>query len=102
MFHYLHLALHVLVPVAVAWIFFRSEWKKAALIMLAANLVDLDHLLSSPIYDPNRCSINNHLLHKMLPISLFGAMMFLPAKPLRWLGMGLMIHMLLDAVDCAF
>jgi hypothetical protein len=102
MFAYIHLILHFLVPVAVAWIFFRPIWKRAALIMLAANLVDLDHLLADPIYDPNRCSINFHPLHKLLPISLYGAMMFLPWKPVRLLGIGLIIHMLLDAIDCSF
>lgn len=102
MFSYIHLVLHVLVPLAIAWIFFRSEWKRAALFMLAANLVDLDHLLASPIYDPGRCSINFHPLHTMFPISFYGAMMFLPWKPVRWLGIGLVIHMLLDAIDCGF
>lgn len=102
MFNYLHIVLHFAVPVAIAWFFFRSEWKRAALIMLAANLVDLDHLVASPMYDPDRCSINFHPLHTMFPISFYGAMMFLPWKPVRWLGMGLVIHMLLDAVDCAF
>lgn len=102
MFSYLHLVLHVLVPLAIAWFFFRSEWKKAALFMLAANLVDLDHLLATPMYDPGRCSINFHPLHKVFPISFYGAMMFLPWKPVRWLGIGLVTHMLLDAIDCGF
>ncbi|WOX06020.1 DUF6122 family protein [Microbulbifer pacificus] len=101
MFSYLHIVLHVVVPVAIAWFFFRSEWKKAALFMLTANLVDLDHLLANPVYDPGRCSINFHPLHTMFPISFYGAMMFLPWKPVRWLGIGLITHMLLDAVDCA-
>ncbi|MFC6632086.1 DUF6122 family protein [Microbulbifer taiwanensis] len=100
MFSYIHIALHLLVPLAIAWFCFRADWKRAALIMLAANLVDLDHLLASPIYDPGRCSINFHPLHKMLPISLYGAMMFLPWKPVRYLGIGLITHMLLDALDC--
>lgn len=100
MFAYAHLVLHLLVPVGVAWLFFRPLWKRAALIMLAANLVDLDHLLASPMFDPNRCSINFHPLHKMLPISIYGALLFLPWRPVRLLGLGLIIHMLLDALDC--
>lgn len=101
MFAYIHLALHFLVPVAVAWFFFRPIWRRAALIMLAANLVDLDHLLATPIYDPERCSIFFHPLHKALPISIYGAMMFLPWTWVRLAGLGLVIHMLLDALDCA-
>ena len=38
----------------------RTEWKKAYIIMLLTMLVDLDHLLANPIFDPNRCSINFH------------------------------------------
>jgi hypothetical protein len=59
----LHLVLHALVPLLVAWIFFRNRWQRAWAIMLATMLVDLDHLLADPIYDPDRCSIGFHPLH---------------------------------------
>lgn len=59
----LHMVLHVLVPVAIAWLFYRPVFKRATLLLLAGTLIDLDHLLANPIVDPNRCSVGYHLLH---------------------------------------
>ncbi len=61
-------------------------------------LVDTDHLLATPIYDPLRCSIGFHPLHGLLPIVGYGIMCFLPKT--RLLGIGLIIHMVLDSIDC--
>ena len=64
-------------------------------------LVDLDHLLADPIYDPKRCSIGFHPLHTLYPIALYGLLCLVP-KPLylRLIGIGLVIHMMLDSIDC--
>ena len=61
-------------------------------------LVDVDHLLATPIYDPLRCSINFHPLHGFLPIGLYALLSLWP--PSRLVGLGLLIHMALDSVDC--
>ena len=63
-------------------------------------LVDLDHLLATPIYDPNRCSIGFHPLHQLLPISLYAIMCLF--KQSRYIGLGLIIHMALDSIDCQY
>jgi hypothetical protein len=94
----LHLVLHVAVPAAVALLFFRPHWKKAWLIMVATMLVDLDHLLADPIYDPGRCSIGFHPLHTWPAIAVY-VLMTIP-RPTRLVGLGLVIHMALDALDC--
>lgn len=94
----IHIALHFLIPAAIASIFFRNEWKKAFLIMSATMLVDIDHLLASPVYDPERCSIGFHPLHGMLPIVLYVALCFIPR--LRYVGIGLTAHMALDSLTC--
>jgi hypothetical protein len=52
-----HLALHVLVPLLAALVFYRSRWRSATVIMIATMIVDVDHLLATPIYDRSRCSI---------------------------------------------
>ena len=78
--------------------FFRKYWLKAWLIMLATMLVDLDHLLASPVYDPTRCSIGFHPLHQWPAILVYALIVFV--RPLRLLGIGLLIHMLLDGLDC--
>jgi hypothetical protein len=94
----LHLLLHVAVPGAVALLFFRPHWQRAWLIMLAAMLVDLDHLLADPIYDPNRCGIGLHPLHTYPAIAAY--VLLLVPRVTRLLGLGLIIHMALDALDC--
>lgn len=94
----LHLILHAAVPAVVAYAFFRANWLRAFLIMMATMAVDIDHLLADPIYDPNRCSIGFHPLHTWPAIAVYAALT-LP-RWTRWVGVGLMIHMALDWLDC--
>ncbi len=64
-------------------------------------VVDIDHLLATPIYDPKRCSIGFHPLHTIFPIIVYTALCFVPRPlALRLVGLGLMIHMGLDSIDC--
>jgi hypothetical protein len=93
-----HLLLHALVPLTVALSCFRSFWPKAFLIMMLGIVIDLDHLLANPIYDPGRCSIGFHPLHSLVPIALYIAL--LGHQKTRLLGLGLCIHILLDLLDC--
>jgi hypothetical protein len=94
----LHLALHAAVPGAVALLFFRPNWKRAWLIMFSTMLVDLDHLLADPIYDPERCGIGFHPLHTYPAISAY--VLLLVPRRTRLIALGLVIHMALDALDC--
>ncbi len=94
----LHLLLHFLVPAIVAWFCFRRQWLRTFILLSATMLVDLDHLLATPIYDPNRCSIGFHPLHTAVPITIY-LLLILPART-RVIGLGLAIHMLLDSLDC--
>lgn len=94
----IHYGLHLLAPLAIAWVFFRPHWKQAYMIMLSAMLIDLDHLLADPIFDPNRCSIGFHPLHTYWAAAVYFLMLFW--KPLRILGIGLLVHLIADAFDC--
>jgi len=94
----LHIVLHFIIPAIVARIGFRDRWRSAYLIMMATMVVDLDHLLADPFYDPNRCSIGFHPMHGTVPIVIYIAMCAVPK--LRLVGLGLVIHMLLDGLDC--
>ena len=111
----MHLVLHVIVPIVVALAFYRPAWRSAAIVMLATMIVDADHLLADPIYDPERCSIGFHPLHSTLAIAAWAALFAGAAvarrRPRfrRWtrglriaelVGLGLLIHMALDALDC--
>ena len=78
-------------------------------------LVDADHLLADPIYDPNRCSIGFHPLHTWPAIVIYVGFFLVPLIMSRrqagdnlkvamrmshLIGLGLLIHMILDGLDC--
>ncbi|MBO3097431.1 DUF6122 family protein [Gelidibacter pelagius] len=95
---FIHYGIHFGLPLVVAFIFFRSNWKTAYLIMIATMLIDLDHLLATPLFDPGRCSINFHPLHTYYAMAVYVGFLFF--KKTRILGIGLVIHMIADATDC--
>jgi len=94
----IHYGIHFLLPLAIALVFYNTIWKKAFLIMLLGMLIDLDHVLASPIFAANRCSINFHPLHSYYLIPLYLFLVF--PKKTRWIGLGLCIHILADSLDC--
>lgn len=94
----LHLLLHLAVPGLVAWLFFRTRFRRAWLWLLLGWLIDLDHLLADPVYAADRCSIGFHPLHTAPAIALYGALAI--PRPTRLLGIGLLIHIALDLIDC--
>jgi hypothetical protein len=93
-----HYTLHLLAPGLIAYVFFRSQWKKAWLIMIATMLVDLDHLLATPIFDPGRCSINFHPLHTYWAMAGYVVLLFF--RKTRIIAVGLLFHMFTDYIDC--
>jgi len=111
----INIVLHFIVPLVVALIFFHSRWRNATVIMIATMLVDADHLLADPIYDSTRCSIGFHPLHTITAIVIYAILFVLPlvvgrkadgqewhptARVLHLVGLGLLIHMALDWIDC--
>ena len=111
----IHIALHFIVPLIIALAFYRSRWLNATFIMMATFIVDADHLLADPIYDPSRCSIGFHPLHTTPAIVIYAAMFTLAllagrkangqglhptACVLHLVGLGLLTHMALDWIDC--
>jgi hypothetical protein len=94
----IHYGIHFMLPLVIALIFFKQNWKKAYLIMLLAMVIDLDHLLADPIFDPNRCSIGFHPLHSYYAMVFF--VILLIPKLTRVLSIGLIIHLLADGFDC--
>ncbi|WOD42720.1 DUF6122 family protein [Hwangdonia lutea] len=95
-----HYGSHFLIPLFVALIFYKAQWKYAFLVMIAGMLIDLDHLLATPIFDPNRCGIGFHPLHSYFAI-LFYLFLLIPKKS-RLVALGLVIHIFSDVVDCSF
>ena len=97
---FIHYFLHFGFPLLIALAFFRKDWKKVYLILIATMLVDLDHLIATPIFQSNRCSINYHLLHTYYAMSIYVVLLFL-RKPFNIIGIGLFFHMLTDFIDCS-
>ena len=93
-----HYGLHFVFPALMAWVFFRENWKKVWLILIFTMLIDLDHLLANPIFDPHRCSINFHPLHTYYAAS--GYILLLFFKKTRVVAIGLLLHLITDAIDC--
>lgn len=94
----IHYGIHLIVPILIAVIFFKEQRLKVILWLLAGMLIDLDHLLANPIFDPDRCSIGFHPLHTQMAIIIYCIMPFF--KLTRILGLGLIIHIIADMVDC--
>ena len=102
-----HYGLHLVVPAFIALFFGKERWWKAYLIMLATMIVDVDHLLADPIYDPNRMSVGFHPLHSYIAITLYIILCLLPYEKLHWpwwlraIGVGLLFHIITDWQDYA-
>ncbi len=96
-----HYSLHFLFPGLIAYLFYRKDWKKAWLLLLSTMLVDVDHLLATPIFDPDRCSINFHFLHTYYAIAVyFLFFVFTKNRTVRIIALGLLLHMFTDYQDC--
>ena len=96
----LHLSYHFIVPAVVVAVFYRKNWKLSYVLLMSSMLVDLDHLLADPIYDPTRCSMGFHPLHSAIPLMGYFVLACIPKT--RLIGLGLLIHMGLDSIDCKF
>ena len=99
--NFVHYFLHFGFPFFIAFVFFKRDWKKTYLILIATMLVDLDHLFATPIFQANRCSFGFHYLHTYYAIVFYALLLFLK-KPYRIIGIGLLFHMLTDLIDCLF
>ena len=93
----LHIAAHVLVPALVARFAVRERRWRAFVVLVATMLVDLDHLLADPVYDPDRMSLGFHPLHRWEVQPVYVLLALWPRT--RLVGVGLVIHMVLDGLD---
>ena len=94
----LHIALHFLLPLAVAATFYTRKWLQSFGLLMCGLVIDIDHLLADPIYDPERCSIGFHPLHTYWVMPVYAALLFHPKT--RLVGIGLWLHLVLDGLDC--
>lgn len=94
----IHYFLHLVFPAFIAYGFYKKQWLKVYGILVLTMLVDLDHLLAHPIYDPQRCSVGFHPLHSYIAIAVY--LLLLLFKRLRIVAAGLLLHIATDYLDC--
>lgn len=94
----IHYGLHFIFTALIAYIFFKKNWKKVYLIFIATMIIDLDHLLATPVFDSNRCSIGFHPLHSYIAIGFYFVGLFFNTT--RIIAIGLLLHIFADFVDC--
>lgn len=97
---FLHYGGHFAAPFAIAALIWRADWRRAGLVMVAANLIDVDHVLADPIFDPDRCSFGFHVLHGWEAALLYVAMLVIPKWWARAFGLGALWHLAVDFGDC--
>ena len=95
---FVHYFPHFGLPMIVAYFFFRDKFWKSYFIFILTMLVDADHLLANPIFDPCRCSIGFHPLHSYWATGVYVCLLF--PKATRLVAIGLLMHMMTDAIDC--
>ena len=93
-----HYGIHFIVPIFIAFYFYKDLKLKAATFLLLGILIDVDHLWANPIFDPNRCSIGFHTFHSYFAIVIYAGLFAF--KKTRLIGLALLIHILADVVDC--
>jgi hypothetical protein len=100
--HITHYSLHLVLPFIIAYFLFKKKWKIAGIIMVSTILIDLDHILANPIFDPNRCSIGFHPLHTLLALLVYFLILFIPSWRCRAIAIGCILHFVTDAIDCIY
>ncbi len=97
---FVHYFLHFGFVAVIAYLYDSKHWLRNLFILWATMLVDLDHLLANPIFDPDRCSIGFHPLHSYPAIIIYSLGLLIPRKIIRLIFIGLLFHMLTDGIDC--
>lgn len=97
---WVHYGIHFGLPVLLAFAWYPGRSWKVLLLLWAGILIDLDHLLANPVFDPNRCSIGFHPLHTWPAIAFY--LLLLVSPRTRLAGLALCIHILADTADCLF
>lgn len=98
--HVVHYSFHLVVPFGIGKLFWKEKWLAASWIMVATMLIDIDHLLADPIFDPERCSIGFHPLHTLWAGAVYLLMLAIPSWKVRAISVGCIWHLCTDAIDC--
>lgn len=98
--HTLHYGFHLLASFLFGKLFWKENWFKAGLIMAATMVIDLDHLLADPVFDPSRCGLGFHPLHTVWAGIVYAGLLAIPSWTWRAAAWGCLWHLCTDAMDC--
>lgn len=98
--HTVHYSLHFIFPFIIAYFGYKEKWKIAGILMASTIVIDLDHLLASPIFDPHRCSIGFHPLHTIWALLIYFLILLIPSWKWRAIAIGCTLHLGTDTIDC--
>jgi hypothetical protein len=98
--HIIHYSFHLLVPFLIGKLFWKENWWRSGLIMVGTMVIDLDHLLADPFFDPNRCGIGFHPLHTIWTGIVCAGMLAVPSWKVRAVAIGGLWHLCTDVIDC--
>ena len=96
----IHYSFHLLMPFVFGKLFWKENWWKAGLIMVVTMVIDLDHLLAYPIFDPGRCSIGFHPLHTLWAGIVYVGLLVFSSWIVQAVTVGCLWHLATDAIDC--
>ncbi len=68
--------------------------------MVSTMVIDLDHLLADPIFDPDRCGVGFHPMHTIWAAIAYVVLFFFPSWKLKAIAVGCLFHLFTDSVDC--
>ena len=68
--------------------------------MIATMIMDADHLLADPVFDPDRCSVGFHPLHTVWAAAAYLFLLVMPSWKLRAVAVGCLFHLFTDGMDC--
>jgi hypothetical protein len=94
----IHYSLHFIAPMGIAYTINKGRWKRIYLIFVSTMLIDLDHLLVTPIFEAKRCSIGFHPLHSCIAVGVYCVLLVFSKT--RIFGIGFLFHILTDLIDC--
>lgn len=87
-------------PILFSKLIWKEKWPRAAIIMSLTMLIDLDHLLVTPIFDSQRCSIGFHPLHSLYAATTYILLTIPKSLAFRAVGLGCIWHLIVDLNDC--
>jgi hypothetical protein len=93
-----HYGLHFIFPGFIACKYYPESKLRVYLLLIASMLIDLDHLLASPVFDACRCSIGFHPLHSWYAFAVYIVLLYFPKT--RIIAIGLVLHLVTDFIDC--